>query len=209
MTDILQAARSYYGMEGTPVGKCEMYTNEHGSMRLVIEIPVTGSDFIAIGQRMKAMQEAESHEQADTTIAEGPTVEAMREAYNALSKAEKGRYGSFARYMAESSAGIIDAYTGEPYEKLLKREEVSQPSGNLPDKRVFEDIEWKARQVVHVDAPEEPERVSMDAVWIHGEDATHAQTMFPVDYNALTNEYLIQWAMLTDEQKQKAKESKQ
>lgn len=173
MTDILQAARSYYGMDSTPVGKCEMYTNEHGSMRLVIEIPVTGDDFIAIGQRMKAMEEAESHEQPDTAIIEGPTVEAMREAYNALSKAEKGRYGSFARYMAESSTEI-------------------------------------KRQVVHVDAPEEPEPASMDAVWLLGSQIPAELQFLSSDQRVNEEhgdiEYLIQWAMLTDEQKQKAKE---
>lgn len=189
MPDILQAARSYYGLADTDVRKTDIYTNEAGQPMLVFEIAFTNDEFFGIADRMKAMNQAEAQEQPDTAIIEGPTVEAMREAYNALSKAEKGRYGSFARYMAESSTGIIDVYTGEPYENLLKRD------------------------VVHVDTPEEPAPTSMDAVWLPLDECSEAQKQFAVDWSNVGDEagpqLLIQWAMLTDEQKQKAKQSQE
>lgn len=65
-----------------------------------------------------------------------------------------------------------------------------------------------ASQAANVAVPKEPESVSMDAVWISGSDVTDAQCVHFVEYNAITNEFLVQWAMLTDEQKQKAKEAK-
>lgn len=203
MSDILQAARSYYGLADTDVRKTDIYTNEAGQPMLVFELALSAEDFIAIGARMKNMQQPDTH--PDTEIIEGPTVETMREAYNALSKAEKGRYGSFARYMAESSAGIVDA-----------QEEVFLPVRGTYDLRTRETIEEDihgnvrvtgGRKPVHVDAPEEPEPVSMDAVWVEYPDTTFAQRAHRSDYDAATDSYLIQWAMLTDEQKQKAKES--
>lgn len=169
MTDILQAARSYYGMDSTPVGKCEMYTNEHGSMRLVIEIPVNGSDFIAIGQRMKAMQEAESQQVEQAPVfGEDINTHAMRQQYNALSKAERGKYGSFGKYLTAMSNGMIDA-------------------------------------------PETEESAQMDAVWVECIDLEAHQIAMSSDMrvNAQTgrDEYLMQVVMLTEEQRQKAKES--
>lgn len=210
MTDILQAARSYYGLADTESCTTQLYTNQAGQTCVAFEIPLSNEDFAAIVQRMHNMQQPDT--QPDTAVIEGPTVEAMREAYNALSKAEKGRYGSFARYMAESSTGIIDVCAGEPYKApddctvthwdghayQWNGDSNAQPSG-------VED-----RQVVHIDAPEEPEPVSMDAVWLPDEEATDAQRRFASDWrNSRTGgtcDHLVQWAMLTDEQKQKAKE---
>lgn len=194
MTDILQAARSYYGLADTESCTTQLYTNQAGQACVAFEIALGNEDFAAIVERMKAMQEAESQQVEQAPIfGEDLDTHAMRRQYNALSKAEKGKYGSFGKYMTAISSGIIEA-----------KEELANP---IPMPRSSHNTEQPDRQVIHVDAPEEPEPVSMDAVWISGSEANHAQTMFPVDYNALTNEYLIQWAMLTDEQKQKAKES--
>ena len=180
MTDILQAARSYYGLADTESCTTQLFTNQAGQACVAFEIALSNEDFAAIVQRMQNMQQPDT--QPDTAIIEGPTVEAMREAYNALSKAEKGRYGSFARYMAESSGGIVEVDTSEPYRNT--------------------DIK---RQVVHVDAPEEPEPVSMDAVWMPYDEANPAQMSFASDHRNIsgTHEILVQWAMLTDEQKAK------
>lgn len=186
MSDIFQAARSYYGLADTECCTTQLFTNQAGQTCVAFEIALSNEDFAAIVQRMQNMQQPDT--QPDTAIIEGPTVEAMREAYNALSKADKGRYGSFARYMAESSTGIIDVYTGEPYENMLKR------------------------QVAHVDAPEEPEPVSMDAVWLLGSEIPDGLQFLSADQRINVAkgdfEYLIPWAMLTDEQKQKAKEAR-
>lgn len=186
MSDILQAARSYYGLADIDSCTTQLYTNQAGQACVAFEIPLSNEDFAAIVQRMQNMQQPDT--QPDTAIIEGPTVEAMREAYNALSKAEKGRYGSFARYMTECSGGIVTA-----------NEQSTDDYGSTVLKR----------QVIHVDAPEEPEPVSMDAVWIDASEATQAQAQHKSDVCYETGRYLIQWAMLTDEQKQKAKQSQE
>lgn len=190
MSDILQAARSYYGLPDTGNDKTELYTNDRGQVVAVFEVPISPEDFIAIGARMQNMQQLDT--QPDTAIIEGPTVEAMREAYNALSKAEKGRYGSFARYMADVSDLIV---------------EVNQSWGPTPVAmpRSSLNTEAHARQVVHVDAPEEPEPVSMDAIWVDGNHLTSSQRGMAIDNDGRF--YLMNASMLTDEQKQKAKES--
>lgn len=188
MTDILQAARSYYGLADTDVRKTDIYTNEAGQPMLVFELALSAEDFIAIGARMQNMQQPDT--QPDTAIIEGPTVEAMRDAYNALSKAERGKYKSFARYVAECSGGIVTE--GQAF--------IVTPGY----------IEPSSRQVVHVDAPEEPEPVSMDAVWLLGSEVPDGLQFLSADQRINVAkgdfEYLIPWAMLTDEQKQKAKE---
>lgn len=193
MTDILKAARSYYGLADTESCTTQLYTNQAGQTCVAFEIALSNEDFAAIVQRMQNMQQPDTP--PDTAIIEGPTVEAMREAYNALSKAEKGRYGSFARYMAESSGVIVEGGYREGAQRFIDA--------------------CEGRQVVHVEAPEEPEPVSMDAVWISSDDCSEAQRIHSSDYRIDPQrqgqhtyyEYLIQWAMLTDEQKQKARQS--
>ena len=207
MTDILQAARSYYGLADTESCTTQLFTNQAGQTCVAFEIPLSNEDFAAIVQRMQYMQLPDA--QPDTAIIEGPTVEAMREAYNALSKAEKGRYGSFARYMAESSGGIVESPedTKELQAYLDSIVQKHKDAGLPPPGPDY--LTGDGRKVVHVDAPEEPEPVSMDAVWIKRRNTTDAQRQFTSDVRRGDDyepEYLIQWAMLTDEQKQKAKE---
>lgn len=65
-----------------------------------------------------------------------------------------------------------------------------------------------ASQAANVVAPKGPEPVSMDAVWLPYDEANPAQMSFASDHRNIsgTHEILVQWAMLTDEQKQKTKE---
>lgn len=198
MTDILQAARSYYGLADTESCTTQLFTNQAGQACVAFEIALSNEDFAAIVQRMQNMQQPDT--QPDTAIIEGPTVEAMREAYNALSKAEKGRYGSFARYMAESSGGIVTEEPSPAMQAILQR-----TIDYAEAVKKMDAIE--ASQVVHVDAPEEPEPVSMDAVWLDAKDCSQAQMMHASDADLRSGRHLVQWAMLTDEQKQKEKES--
>ena len=188
MTDILQAARSYYGLADTESCTTQLYTNQAGQACVAFEIALSNADFAAIVQRMQNMQQPDT--QPDTAIIEGPTVEAMREAYNALSKAEKGRYGSFGKYMAVMSNGIVSQANREYLAEFL-------------------DNAIGGRKVAHIDAPEEPEPVSMDAVWLTIYEATEAQKMHASEYDLDKGLLLVQWAMLTDEQKQKAKQSQE
>ena len=198
MTDILQAARRYYGLADTESCTTQLYTNQAGQACVAFEIALSNEDFAAIVERMKAMQQPDT--QPDTAIIEGPTVEAMRDAYNALSKAEKGRYGSFARYMAESSGGIVDI--GQQARADYYDSMVSDTAAKLL-------ATSPGRQVVHVDAPEEPEPVSMDAVWIRACDIELLKHAMASDWKRGDDYHmwcLMNPAMLTDEQKQKAKE---
>ena len=192
MNDILQAARSYYGLADTESCTTQLFTNQAGQACVAFEIALSNEGFAAIVQRMQNMQQPDT--QPDTAIIEGPTVEAMREAYNALSKAEKGRYGSFSNYLKEGSQGILEAKDNHlSLSELLTL--VEERSG---------------RQVIHVDAPEEPEPVSMDAVWLKQSDVDQDKWHFASDHKiGEDNEYMLLMnpAMLTDEQKQKAKES--
>jgi hypothetical protein len=250
MTDILQAARSYYGLADTESCTTQLFTNQAGQTCVAFEIPLSNEDFAAIVQRMQNMQQPDT--QPDTAIIEGPTVAEMRKGYDALSKAEKGRYGSFARYMTESSTGIIDVYTGEPYnvpappappptrtvvngretkesieatrvwseqnKAITERQvvHVDTPEEPEPVPGSYEDQARKdiaaaqARVVTHVDAPDEPDPTNMDAVWLPYIECSQAQINFASDMCEKNDGpwHLIQWAMLTDEQKQKAQEAK-
>jgi len=190
--DFLTATASYLGLDIDAISDDSILkTDDAGMMVAVLHVWLKPSDIIGIGKRMQEI--AAQNNQAvqvhtDTVAIEGPTVEAMREAYNALSKAEKGRYGSFARYMAESSGGIVAE--GPAF--------IVTPGYIAPAERT----------VHHVDTPEEPEPTNMDAVWVPFAEATIAQMQHHCDtrHSSETgHEYLIQWAMLTDEQKQKAK----
>lgn len=189
MTDILQAARSYYGLADTESCTTQLYTNQAGQACVAFEIPLSNEDFAAIVERMKAMQQEES-QQSDTVPLdiEIPDMADLRKEYNALSKAEKGRYGSFSNYLKEGSHGIVEGGYREGAQRFIDA--------------------CEGRKVVHVDAPEEPEPVSMDAVWLEAKDCSQAQMMHASDADLRSGRHLVQWAMLTDEQKQKAKEAK-
>lgn len=190
MTDILQAARSYYGLADIESCTTQLFTNQAGQACVAFEIPLSSEDFIAIGERMKAMQLAECHEAEQVSVfGEDLDTHAMRQQYNALSKAERGKYGSFGKYMAVMRNGIVAEANREYLAEFL-------------------DDAIGGRKVAHIDAPEEPEPVSMDAVWLSGKECTDVQRMHCSDYDDDTYSYLIQWAMLTDEQKQKAQEAK-
>lgn len=163
MSDILQAARSYYGLADTESCTTQLFTNQAGQACVAFEIPLSPEDFIAIGERMKAMQEAESQQVEQAPIfGEDLDTHAMRQQYNALSKAERGKYGSFGKYLTAMSNGIIDA-------------------------------------------PETEEPTTMDAVWLDAKDCSQAQMMHASDADLRSGRHLVQWAMLTDEQKQKEK----
>ena len=110
MTDILQAARSYYGLADITSCTTQLFTNQVGQTCVAFEIPLSPEDFIAIGELMKAMQEAESQQVEQVPIfGEDLDTHAMRQQYNALSKAERGKYGSFGKYMTAMSNGFIEA----------------------------------------------------------------------------------------------------
>lgn len=183
MTDILQAARSYYGLAGIDSCITQLFTNQAGQACVAFEIPLSPEDFIAIVERMKAMQEAESQQVEQAPVfGEDPDTHAIRQRYNALSKEERGKYGSFGRYLSAMMNAVLEEHE--------------------------QDID--GHKVAHIDAPETEEPTTRDAVWLHFGDATPAQRQHASDHKWIgeDNYLLIQAAMLTEEQRQKAKESK-
>ena len=191
MTDILQAARSYYGLADTESCTTQLFTNQAGQTCVAFEIPLSNEDFSAIVERMKAMQQEESQQVEQAPIfGEDLDTHAMRQQYNALSKAERGKYGSFGKYMAVMSNGIVSQANREYLAEFL-------------------DDAIGGRKVAHIDAPETEEPTPMDAVWLEARDCSPAQMMHASDADLRSGRHLVQWAMLTDEQKQKAKQSKE
>ena len=157
MTDILQAARSYYGLADAKVRKTEWFTDE-GKMILCFEIVTEGEDFIGIVERMKALQQ-----EMDIHLADG--------AGESLDGGAANRARIYDEYVKSASYGI-------------------------------------SRKVAHIDAPETEEPTTMDAVWLSETDTTEAQRKFASDMLMTQHDiqYLVPWPMLTEEQRQKAKE---
>lgn len=157
--NILDAARSYYGLSDADVRKTEIYTNESGQPMLVFEVAFTAEDYLGIANRMKAMRE-----EPKMSI----------------------------RYVPESE--IEEA-----------------------DKHLFGDG-VKGRKVAHIDAPETEGPTTMDAVWLPSWDVPDHMRQFASDEKYVPNDdggpvagvrwFLMQSAMLTEEQRQKAKEAK-
>lgn len=111
MTDILQAAQSYYGLSDTTVRKSEWYTDA-GKVIVCFEIEPTAEQFIGIADRMRELQEQEPKVEAQINwyAADGKphlpfalqpkSREQMRADYDALGPQGKAAFGSFSRYLA-------------------------------------------------------------------------------------------------------------
>jgi hypothetical protein len=170
--DFLRAAASYYGMN--PDTTATDWQNDGGAMLFTFSIHATEDDMAGILQRMKVMREEEAQRQPEVVFAEGPTTHAIRQQYNAMSKAERSKYGSFGRYVMETN-GVT-----------------SNTDAALN------------RKVEHINAPEDSEPVSMNAVWLLEHQTTEVQRRFASDARGEPGDekqYLIQSAMLTEEQK--------
>lgn len=186
MTDILQAARSYYGLADAKVRKTEWFTDE-GKTILCFEIVAEGEDFIGIVERMKRLQEehpmsAAHEDEGDIDSLPPLFVSKMRSKYWALSDSERAEFANLADY-------------------------ISQGGMTKHMRSLTALMDTNGRKVAHIDAPETEEPTTMDAVWLWYPDTTEAQRMHASDTDDERG-YLIPWAMLTDEQKQKAQEAK-
>lgn len=93
----MQAAASYFGLGETKPRRSELFT-DGGELVAVFEVVVTGDDMAGIAERMKAMQV--DVEGVPYPVPEDGWNGKTRGDWNALSKAERSRFGSFARYLA-------------------------------------------------------------------------------------------------------------
>lgn len=178
MTEILQAARSYYGLADAKVRKTEWFTDE-GKMILCFEIVTDGEDFIGIVERMKRLQEehpmSADHKDDGKSYGPFPSFEAFAD-YNHMGPEERAAY-------------CEEMITISPDHSTL----VVSPG---------------ERKVAHIDTPETEEPTTMDAVWLEAKDCSQAQMMHASDADLRSGRHLVPWSMLTEEQRQKAKESK-
>lgn len=192
MTDILQAARSYYGLSDATVRKTEWFTDE-GKMILCFEIVTEGEDFIGIVERMKRLQEDQASKPNFSDVPwPVPNVEVLRTMYDLLSESERASYGSFAAFVRYSM-----------------RNQQTVPA--ISDERTMQNWATEGRKLAHIDAPETEEPAQMDAVWLLHNEASEAQRLFASDWQNTVDDvirYLVPWDMLTQEQRQKAKEAK-
>lgn len=180
--DFLTATASYLGLDPEAISPYSELKTEDDWMVAVLYVRLKPSDIIGIGKRMQEIaaqnnEIVQVHTDPSSVPYPVPNHDELRKRYNALTQVERGAYGSFARYVADQDAK-------QAHEDML----ATAANG---------------RKVSHVDAPEEPEPTNMDAVWLQGEEATTAQRIHSVDWDE-NKGWLVQWAMLTDEQKQKA-----
>lgn len=185
--DFLTATASYLGLDTEAIGNESEVKTDGDVLVAVLHVWLKPSDIIGIGKRMQEIAAQNNHIvqvcMDDEPKNDPPFTDHLREEYNRLSAAEKGKHGSFGKYVTWR---MMNDKPSNP---------VPMPS---PDRST------EGRKVTHVDAPEEPEPTNMDAVWLWADQATDAQKQYPVDYDAIGRRYLVQWAMLTDEQKQQA-----
>jgi hypothetical protein len=131
MSDFLKAAASYYGVPADIISKSEFFAAD-GQSTFVVEIPVSTEDMLGIADRMKMMRaEAQAqHEQVRKEM-EYPVAgrELMRAEYNGMDQVTRGRFGSFAAYMAwrmTEGAKLGKEERALPAYVLLGRDEVTE-----------------------------------------------------------------------------------
>ena len=133
MSDFLKAAASYYGVPAEIISKSEFFAAD-GQSTFVVEIPVSTEDMLGIADRMKVMR-AEvdvidaTRDLAMQGIREAGTTQAeMRTEYNGMDQATRGRFGSFAAYVAWRTTEGADVGKEEkalPAYVLLDRNEAT------------------------------------------------------------------------------------
>lgn len=95
----LEAAASYYGLDGLP-RRFELLTVD-GTPMLVLELVLTDEDMAGIVARMQTMKADAIALQAQQDYEVNPPSDArMRDEYNAMDKHAKSEFGSFSRYKA-------------------------------------------------------------------------------------------------------------
>lgn len=179
----LTAAASYYGID--PKTASGDWQNEKGMLVLTFQYIASEQDIEGIISRMRTLKESQPSQpepQIAQIITWDEAVALYGPAYDLLSADHKSKWGSRQRYIQRM------------VEMACEGSHIVTANHDVPVNR----------KVTHVDAPDDGEPVSMDAVWIPACDCSDAQKQFSSDYRCEpghSQDYLIQWAMLTEEQK--------
>ena len=202
MSDILQAARSYYGLSDAKVSKTEWFTDE-GKMILCFEIVTEGEDFIGIVERMKRLQE----ELPEPVVSEDTGPYPGDVSIGGLSGNDMAVWiPTTELFDYQKQHAITEQIDGVltlmPWLHMTKQQRMVYPLPAQNDEGVG------GRKVAHIDAPETEEPTTMDAVWMWANEVPDQLRPLAADYrqDAYGAQYLIPWSMLTEEQRQKAKE---
>lgn len=101
----LDAAASYFGINPEQIAGSDWH-NSDGQLVVSFEFNVSEDDLLGIADRMKALRESDAVT-AQVEMGDPPSNEEHRRAWDAMSKKERGRFGSFARFVAASGARDI------------------------------------------------------------------------------------------------------
>lgn len=174
---IQQAAISYFGL---PEGTQMVEGGPLGCFAFVI--PLTEEHMRGIADRMKALSEL-----IEDAVVFAPsltkTKDELRAEYNAMSKDQKGNWGSFGQYCAASVMGTAQDDAIEPE---------AQGAGG--------------RKIMHVNVPEEEQSALPDAVWVPDNELSMHQIDMASDrdvHEGVGFVCLMQVAMLTEAQRSK------
>lgn len=200
--DFGRGVASWFGLDENKVtSEIKMHTELHKPFAVTLTICLSAEDVIGIGKRMEAMREMQPDPlpQEDLSAVPYPVFssEEARARYNALSKEERSRYGSFARFA--QGAPLREESKVDHYMHSVE-EYLADPS--------------YGRKVSHIDAPEEEDKSGTSVVpslWIKGSDIDPGIYHMACDYKRDDDGEiwcLMLACVLTEEQRQKAKEAK-
>lgn len=103
----LQAAASYFGINPEQIAGSDWH-NADGQLVVSFEFSVSEDDLLGIADRMKALRESDVVT-AQVEVVEPPSNDEHRQVWNAMDKAARGRFGSFARFVAAGGAELAKA----------------------------------------------------------------------------------------------------
>lgn len=99
--EFFEAAARYYGVAETNMRVVEVYTQDD-RLHLTLRVELRDEDLMGILKQMEAVPKPVPGIPFDYGDEPTPTREQLREQYNALSKQERSRYGSFHNYMVST-----------------------------------------------------------------------------------------------------------
>lgn len=181
LQDFILASASYFGIPAEQIMDGSTIDASQGDFDVVLRVSLTPDDLKGVAGRMATMlldRKADEAVAFSAPAEAGPPDGMLREAYGNLTKAERSRHGSFARFKAYAQTGIRRDVVGE----------VPAPvqAGLAPG-----------------EALELPVRVGLDLpahVWFEGSQLTEQQKMLSVGRDT-AGLYAMAPEDLTDEQR--------
>lgn len=108
LNDFVVAAGSYFGLPEGRVMHGSTLDVDQGDMSLVLRIELTPEDVVGIGKRMGVMLTEKATDEAVAARTQDapalPTNEELRAAWEALTPAQRSRFGSFGNYKTANDA---------------------------------------------------------------------------------------------------------